>query len=328
VSAPTHPRAVGAFVLGAITLVLAAITFLSSGSLFQQRDRFTVFFPGSVKGLNPGAAVTFRGVKVGEVREVTAVYTGKEDPLIQIEVVIELYGNVVQAPRGVERPPVAQSPEETAAELIRRGVRGRMMSASLLTGQRYIDFDFLPDEPARMAGLNPRYPELPTTPTAMEKLGAQAEAFLNKLAELPLAEMLEDVRKVITKVREIVESPDVKEVFASANRTAKAIEPVMTEARRALEDAQKLMRTLDSEVGQTTAEARRTLENARAMLSRAEQSVATLDETLQGADDARQSATRTLEDLSRALQALQNLVDYIQTHPEALLQGKERAQEK
>lgn len=325
-SARTHPRAVGAFVLGAIALVLAAILLLSSGGWFQQRNRFTVFFPGSVKGLNPGAAVTFRGVKVGEVREVTAFLTGKADLPIQIEVVIELYGDVVQVPEGVERFPTRDS-RSLADELIRRGIRGRLMSASLLTGQRYIDFDFLPAEPARMAGLKPRYPELPTTPTAMEKLSAKAEEFLSTLAELPLAEMLEDVRKVITSVREIAESPDVKEVFASANRTAKSIEPVMTEARRALEEAQKLMRTLDSEVGQTTAEARRALDTARTTLARAEESLATLDATLQGTDDARQAATQTLEDLSRTLKALQNLVDYIQTHPEALVQGKQRAKE-
>ena len=36
-SAKTHPRLVGAFVLGAIALVLAAVVFLSSGGWFQDR---------------------------------------------------------------------------------------------------------------------------------------------------------------------------------------------------------------------------------------------------------------------------------------------------
>ena len=53
-SQKTHPRAVGAFVLGAIALVLGAIVLLSSGNWFEPKSLFTVFFPGSVRGLNKG----------------------------------------------------------------------------------------------------------------------------------------------------------------------------------------------------------------------------------------------------------------------------------
>jgi len=103
VSARTHPRLVGAFVLGAIALVLGAIVVLTSGG-FEHRDRFTVFFPGSVSGLNPGSPVTFRGVKMGEVVKVSPILTGRSDDPIQIEVVIEFYGDVLEAPPGVANP--------------------------------------------------------------------------------------------------------------------------------------------------------------------------------------------------------------------------------
>ncbi len=55
-----HPRLVGAFVLGAVALLLVAIALLSSEGWFVRKDRFTVYFPGWVKGLNRGASVTFR----------------------------------------------------------------------------------------------------------------------------------------------------------------------------------------------------------------------------------------------------------------------------
>ena len=158
-----------------------------------------MYFPGSLRGLNHGAAVTLRGIKVGEVAEVKALLTGKPSPIIQIEVVIELVGDVLEAPPGVAQPLAGLTGPEQAKVLIARGVRGRLMSQSLLTGQKYIDFDFLPDEPARMSGLNPRYPELPTTPTAMEKLGDKAEDFMNKLADLPLDQMLENLRKTLAE---------------------------------------------------------------------------------------------------------------------------------
>jgi paraquat-inducible protein B len=163
VSQKTHPRAVGAFVLGAIALVLGAIVLLSSGNWFEPKSRFTVFFPGSVRGLNKGAPVTFRGVRIGEVKEVTAFLTGREDPLIQIEAVIEVRTNVVESPAGMARPFDGMTPAELAAALIARGARARLLSQSLLTGQKYIDLDFLPEEPARLAGIERLHPELPTT---------------------------------------------------------------------------------------------------------------------------------------------------------------------
>lgn len=327
-SVKAHPRAIGAFVLGAVALVLAAIVVFSAGDWFARRDRFTVYFPGSVRGLNKGAAVTFRGIKVGEVADVKAVLTGRPDPPIQIEVVIEIKGDIVESPPGVPRPFERATPLEFAKGLIERGVRARMMSASLLTGQRYIDLDFLPQEPARFAGLNPRYPELPTTPTSMEKLGDKAEQFFAKVAELPLDDMLDDVRKALAAVRGVLESPGFKEFFASANRSAKTLESVLEEAASTLKVADDTLVTLKGEVGQTGGQARQTLQQLRDTLDRAEATFATLERTLQGTDDTRLTASHSLEELTRTMKALRNLVDYIQTHPEAVVLGKERTKEK
>jgi hypothetical protein len=70
------------------------------------------------------------------------------------------------------------------------------------------------------------------------------------------------------------------------------------------------------------------LVETRDTVAQAEKTLATLEDTLRGADDARVTATRTFDELSRALKALRNLVDYIQTHPEAVVLGKEPSKEK
>jgi paraquat-inducible protein B len=328
VSQKTHPRVVGAFVLGAIALVLAAIVLLSSGNWFEPKVLFTVFFPGSVRGLNTGAPVTFRGVKIGEVKEVTAFLSGRDDRPIQIEVVIEVRTRVVEAPEGVARPFAGESPEALAKALIERGVRARMLSQSLLTGQKYIDLDFLPEEPARLAGITRRYPELPTTPTAMEKLGDKAETFFEKLADLPLDEMLEDVRKAIQSLREVLSSPDLRGAIAGAHRGARSIEPTLAEARATLVDARGLIKELNSKVQGVGDDAETTLHEVRDTLDKAQQTLDALERALSGADEARVRAASTLEELERAMKAIRNLVDYIQTHPEAVLQGKPQTKEK
>ncbi len=275
-----------------------------------------------MRGLNKGAPVTFRGIKLGEVAEVAALATGQPSPAIQIEVVVELVGEVVQAPPGVALPFGDFAGPEFAKELTARGFRGRLMSQSLLTGQKYIDFEILPQEPARISGIRPRYPELPTTPTAMEKLGDKAEDFMNKLADLPVDEMIENVRKTLASARALLESPDLHGALDGAHRTTDKLPATVDDLRAALADARRLVETLDGQTRTTASDARDAIRAAREALDRSRQTMQTLESTMQGTDEARQRASQTMEELDRTLKALRNLVDYIQTHPEAVVLGK------
>jgi paraquat-inducible protein B len=196
------------------------------------------------------------------------------------------------------------------------------MSQSLLTGQKYIDFEILPDEPARISGIRPRYPELPTTPTAMEKLGNKVEDFTNKLADLPLDQMLENFRKTLESARSLLESPDLRGALAGARRTTEKLPATIEEVRSAVADARKLMETLDGETRATASDARQTIRSAREALDRVDQAMQTLESTMRGTDEARLRASETMAELDRTLKALRNLVDYIQTHPEAVVLGK------
>ena len=52
-----NPAAVGAFVLGAIALVIVGVIALGSGDLFRETQRYVLFFDGSVNGLTAGSPV-------------------------------------------------------------------------------------------------------------------------------------------------------------------------------------------------------------------------------------------------------------------------------
>lgn len=326
-SARAHPRLVGLFVLGALALGLGAVVLLSSGEWLARTDRFCAFFPGSVRGLNPGSPVTFRGVKIGEVEEVTAFITGP-DRVIQIEVVFETRRDAIQASEGEKQPFAGLPSEQLAEELKRRGIRARMLSASLLTGQRFIDLDFQPDEEGRLTGLGRRYPELPTTGTALERMGERVEKFMEKVAELPLEDMLDDVRKVISGLGRLLASDDVQESVASIKRSTRALEVALGDARDALREADGLIKDVGGDVKKTSQAARATAEELRATLTRAQGSLAQLETSLRGTEQAQVDAGRTLHELAQTLTALRNLLEYIETHPEALVIGKAKTEEK
>lgn len=323
-SARAHPRAVGVFVLGSVALLVAAIVALSAGDWFAPRERFVVFFPGSVRGLTTGAPVTFRGIKLGEVKDVTALLTGRPEAPIQIEVVIELRRNVVEAQPGVPLPWQNVSGPDAARTLAAGGLRARLLSQSLLTGQKYIDFDILPGEPARYVGIPRRYPELPTAVSGMEKMGQRSEALLDKLAELPIEDILDDLRKAMQSLRALLDSPDLKGAVKGARLSFEAARPALEEARRAIGDLRRTAAALETQASTAGGETAETARRLRTTLDRLDRTLGQIEDTAAATDDTRVRAASTLEELSRALAALRNLAEYVQTHPEAIVLGKAR----
>ena len=64
------PTLVGAFVLGALALVVVGILAFGTGELFAKKYEFVLYFDSSVNGLNIGAPVKVRGVEIGTVTNI------------------------------------------------------------------------------------------------------------------------------------------------------------------------------------------------------------------------------------------------------------------
>lgn len=68
------PFFIGAFLLAGVALLAAGLLLLSRDSLFSKPVEYVVYFTGALDGLDVGADVTYRGVKVGSVRQITLSY--------------------------------------------------------------------------------------------------------------------------------------------------------------------------------------------------------------------------------------------------------------
>ena len=65
---------IGAFVVGAMALLVVLLVVMGSGSWRADRDDVVMVFDGSVKGLNRGAPVAFRGVQIGQVTDIDLIF--------------------------------------------------------------------------------------------------------------------------------------------------------------------------------------------------------------------------------------------------------------
>ena len=88
-SKQANKTAIGAFVVVALALGVAAIVVFGSGKFFVKKEVYVAYFQGSVKGLNVGAPVVFRGVKIGQVTKIM-LYSDRRDMTVQIPVLLQV----------------------------------------------------------------------------------------------------------------------------------------------------------------------------------------------------------------------------------------------
>jgi len=187
---------IGAFVVGAAILLILSLVVFGSGKFFSRTIKYVLFFEGSVKGLAIGAPVTFKGVKIGTVKDITLVY----DPHIRfafIPVIIETEPDRIKgAPLNRDR--------KNLQFLIDTGLRAQLEIQSFLTGQLAVTLDFFPDKPVRLLGLIKDYPEIPTIPSPLGELQKNIGDIPVKEISLDLQESMHSLNIALKESRETI----------------------------------------------------------------------------------------------------------------------------
>ncbi|WP_026871723.1 intermembrane transport protein PqiB [Inquilinus limosus] len=275
----------------------------SQESDYTIRLPYLVYFDGSVRGLEPGAPVEWRGIKVGQVLDIRLEYDVATDAL-RIPVVIEL------EPQRITLIGMKQGfgSGEYMPELVRRGLRAQLRTASLLTGQLMVSLDFMPDAPAATLGTGDRYPVLPSVPGEFAAAVKSINGILEKVSALPLDQVVQQADATLKSFETLASSPEITESLRSL--------------AGALSSAQRLLGQANSDLGPV-------MQKLPAVLDTAQQAVRRLSGTLgsinqgYGADSTfKRDLTRLMSQVDDTLRSVRVLTDYLEQHPEALIRGK------
>ena len=332
---------IGAFVIGAVLLAVVGVVVFGSGKLFKEVDNFVLYFEGSVKGLNIGAPVTFRGVRIGSVTGIT-LRANPANLEVRIPVVVEIERDNIE--RTVDMPHQGQ---EGIEKLIEKGLRAKLDLQSLVTGQLQINLEFLPDEPARLSGIKHRYMEIPTVPTTFER-------FAKKLERLPIEEMVNNASLSLQALEKLLNNPALPEMIDRLDRTSANLEDwtanldqrttsLVDSVQRLADHADRLILDIDSRVQPLAGDADQVLNSIKAAAERighaADQFADLADDAQPAVDQAgqafanvadltsanskeRNELRNVLKELSEAARSIRVLSSYLERHPEALITGK------
>jgi paraquat-inducible protein B len=346
------PTLIGAFVVVGLALLAAAIVFVAGNDLFKRKERAVMYFRGSIYGLQVGAPVVFRGVRVGSVTSLEVVYDRVNDRFV-IPVVAELERESV---RGIDGPRGSTSSLGDAPALpalVERGLRAQLQMQSLLTGLLYVDLDLSsPGAPVAATAQNGQVSavvvgnavEIPTSDTAVQ-------ALKNQLEGVDLRRLLDDVSAIAGSARAIVSGPELRTALddlqaitgsvkrltarfeqridplaTAANstlaRTDRAMQRVGDAAQAVSAAASSLTRTSDA-LGQTMAPDSVLMRELQTTASEVAAAAAALRGAAGSNDGVVRQTTRAMQDLSRAARSLRQLADDLDRQPQSLLRGRQ-----
>lgn len=238
------------------------------------RSRFLLYFDESVAGLEAGSPVEFRGIEIGEVQDVD-LELDPETQRIRIPVVIEME----TARLGVEK---GQDELAHLARQVERGLRARLATQNLLTGQKSVQFDFLDGAaPAEIRAEKP-YAVLPTAGGGFDAITERVARIVEKVDRVPIESIGQNLDKSLAQLALV------------------------------LAEFETLAGTTNSDV----------LPGIKASLAKLEKTLDSADGLIAPDAALTQEIERLVRDLSEAARSIRMLSERLESHPEELLRGR------
>lgn len=221
----------GVFVLGAGAILVAGIVVLGTAQLFEKRFKVETYVDESIQGLDVGAPVKYRGVKVGELERVDFVAKryGREDGRIRL--VMNFH------PEASPKPPDA--PEETPAEaivrLVKMGMRVRLASAGL-TGGVYLELDLMDpkEHPAKEIAWAPDYAYMPSVQSTGTRLTTHVETILEHIEKMRLDQISEKLGTLLGSLDKVLKT--IEPAVADLRSLAVNADGLVKDSRRVVTD--------------------------------------------------------------------------------------------
>jgi len=330
--------AIGGFVVGAIGLAVLSLLMFGSGRFFQKKSMHVMFFQGSVKGLNVGAPVKFRGVDIGMVKDIQLTIN-PQDLEVYVPVYVEIFNNRISILGGESQKKF--DPEEGINTLVTdMGLRAQLQMQSFVTGQLFINYDFYPESAIKKVGLDKKVYEVPTIPTTLEIVSQTAEDILAGLREVNFKEIVENISQITKGVNELVNSPDMREAITNFNNALQDmqgiiqsmdafmgavngnVDSVTDSFESTMQDTRKLVNNIDSRLNSAASDVEGTLAAAQASFKKAESLLAEAEKLIASNSNLRREIVMTLASMSDASHSIEELTDYLQRHPDSLIRGK------
>lgn len=332
-----NPKLVGGFVIGAVGLLVLTVALFGSGNMLEKRPRAGTYFEGSVSGLDVGAPVTYQGVRVGEVKAIH-LEVDSANLTTRMPVEFEFTPGKVTWTDGPLKP-------AEYGRLLEKGLRAKLVSQSLVTGQLAIELGNYPGTPARtFGGLPSGVLEIPSLPSDLETLK-------RALTDLPLDEIAGSMVLVLSQLNKLLAEPGWRDsavalaggleqfqvLMSTLNQrsgpllgdvanvtkeTGTAVSMLRLDLHDALTELRSTLGKVDAEVRPVGLRAQAAAAAAEKAFQQADTTLRTVNAALDPRSPLRGNLDQTLVNLSLATKSLRSFADQLERSPNILITGR------
>jgi len=202
---------------------------------YKESIEYVVLVSNTIRGLNVGAPVEYRGVLLGHVKSVNllAQKTNEKPQLFNNEIKIPILVSLQPGRVGLPDNEVGVRMMEQQHQLwIKEGLRASLKTGNLLTGSLFIDFQHYPNLSQAQDNTDTNsfeksqyneYTIIPSIDDEFSQITAKANQFIDNLNALPLEEMSGNTNQLITEFTQTAKSfqkvsDNLSTVFDDVNR--------------------------------------------------------------------------------------------------------------
>lgn len=334
-SQQAHYFKIGVFVLGATALAVVGIIVLGAGKWFERSTTVETYFYESVQGLEIGAPVRLRGVRVGRVE---SIQLAREEYGVFFDPKTDSfpYRGLVLVRMSV-RPSVAvhltEEDESTMMkQAVQAGFRFRLASQGI-TGVLYIESEFLDPEryPPIQIVWTPKTPYIPSAPSTITELGADLRSITRKLDQVDIEKMANNLDAMITSATRLVNDVQAEQLGAEVKQVMGELRGSVQDARRVLAGPDLSMALKDSSAAmadfrRTAADLSFTAKDMRQAMTQLPEITTRLNASLRRIDALLASKGETIDDLLENLRSVTEELTYltktVEHYPSQVLFGE------
>lgn len=161
---------------------------------------FALLIEDTVRGLNIGAPVEYRGLHIGEVIEINPIQDVDLEILDEaypIPVIIKLQPGRVGLP---DNRFGMQTMRDQTLHWVNRGFRATLKVGNLLTGALYVDLQHYPNMPAEPQVMFDGYSVIPTISGELAQITDKVQELLDKINALPLEQIVGNTNEMLQQI--------------------------------------------------------------------------------------------------------------------------------
>jgi paraquat-inducible protein B len=205
-------------------------------------------------------------------------------------------------------------PNITVQQAVDLGLRAELASESLVTGLLYVELDFHPGTAATLVH-DPavKYPEIPTLPTALERVQVQASQIVANLSETDFRGLVGSLRRAADGVNDLIASPKLHAAVDGLDGTEQGVNAAIADIRRLAGSVQAEIGPLGQRLNATADKAQTAFDGVRVLV--------------EPGSPVGYQLGRTLEEVAGAARSVHTLADALERDPSMLVRGRYAAEQ-